>query len=88
MIVDDLVEVAGGLDNSLLRLQELYRKDLREHFKVCVTLPKDEMALLDRDLYVTQNGGLAGFTPSDEVRARILGIDFVISPEEETTEQS
>lgn len=87
MVINDLIEIAGGLDNSLLKLQEKYRHDLRDQFTIGITLPKDDMRILDHDLYVTQNGNSDGFVPSDEVRAKILGIDFVIVPEEDETEE-
>lgn len=86
MVIDDLVEIASSLDNSLLKLQEKYRHDLRRTFTIGITLPREEMRILDHDLYVTQNGNSDNFTESDEVRAKILGIDFVIVPENNTEE--
>ena len=83
MIIEDLFEIANGLDNSLLMLQEKYRTDLKRKFTIGIQLPLDELQVLDHDLYVTQNGNSDGFVPSDEIRAKILGIDFVIVSEEE-----
>ncbi len=86
MVIEDLVEIASGLDNSLLKLQEKYRHDLRKKFTIGITLSREEMRILDHDLYVTQNGNSNNFTESDEVRAKILGIDFIIMPENNTEE--
>ncbi len=83
MVIDDLFEIANGLDNSLLMLQEKYKSDLKRKFTIGIQLPLDELQILDHDLYVTQNGSSDGFIPSDEIRAKILGLDFVIVPEEE-----
>ena len=88
MVINDLIEVASGLDNSLLKFQEKNIHDLRQLFTIGITLPKEELRILDHDLYVTQNGNSDGFTESDEVRAKILGIDFVIVPEEEEADES
>lgn len=83
MVIDDLFEIANGLDNSLLMLQEKYKSDLKRKFTIGIQLPLDELQILDHDLYVMQNGSSDGFIPSDEIRAKILGLDFVIVPEEE-----
>ena len=88
MIIEDLFEIANGLDNTFLMLQEKYRTDLKRRFTIGIQLPLDELQIFDHDLYVAQNGTENGFVPSDEVRARIMGIDFVIVPEEEKENQS
>ena len=86
MTIEDLFEIANGLDNSLLMLQEKYKSDLRRKVTIGIQLPLDELHVLDHDLYVTQNGVTDGFIPSDEIRAKILGIDFAIVAEEEKEE--
>jgi hypothetical protein len=83
MVIDDLFEIANGIDNTLLMLQEKYQSDLKRKFTIGIQLPVKELRDLDHDLYVTQNGSSDGFTPSDEIRAKILGLDFVIVSEEE-----
>lgn len=86
MYLNDLIEIAHGFDNSLLMLQEKYTTDIKRRFTIGIQLPKNELLMLDHDLYVTQNGNSDGFTSSDEIRAKILGLDFVIVPEEEKEE--
>lgn len=87
MVIEDLFEIANGLDNSLLMLQEKYKTDLKRKFTIGIQLPLDELQILDHDLYVTQNGNSDGFTASDEIRAKILGLDFVIVSEEEKKDE-
>lgn len=88
MVIDDFFEIANGLDNTLLMLQEKYRTDLKRRFTIGIELPADELRVLDHDLYVTQNGNADGFVPSDEIRAKILGLDFVIVSEDSESETS
>lgn len=86
MILDDLMTMASDIDNTLLKLQYRNRHDLRKSVTIGITLPKEEMHMIDHDLYVTKNGNSDGFTDSDEIRVKIMGIDFVIVPEEEVEE--
>ena len=88
MVIDDFFEIANGLDNTLLMLQEKYQTDLKRKFTIGIQLPKDELRRLDHDLYVMQNGNESGFTGSDEIRAKIMGLDFVVVSEEEKEEET
>lgn len=87
MEIDDLFEIANGFDNTMLMLQEKYRTDIKRRFTIGIQLPKNELNILDHDLYIMQNGNENGFTPSEEIRAKIMGLDFVIVPEEDKEDE-
>ena len=86
MLTDDLFEIANGFNNALLILQKKNIDDIKKRFTINIRLPLDELHQLDYDLYKFTDGK-AVFTPSDEIRVTIMGIDFVIVAEEEKKEE-
>ena len=83
MVLSDLIEVASVLDDVLLGMQARYSGDLKNIFTIGLELPEKELREIDHDLYVTQNGSEIGFSECEEVRAKIMGIDFVLVKKEE-----
>ena len=85
MQIDDIFEIANGINNSLLMLNEksINNRNIKKCLTIGLQLPIEELQQIDRDFYVMQNGKSEGFTASEEIRVKIMGIDFVIIPEEE-----
>lgn len=78
MCVDDLIEIANCLENTFIKLQEIYKNDYKRNLTISMKLPKSKLENLDHELYALQNGNSNGFLESDEVKVNILGINFDI----------
>ena len=88
LYADDLFEIANSFNNSLLMIQEKNIDDVKKRFTVKINLPMPHLISLDEELYRLHNkGNSSGFVPSEEIRATIMGLNFVIVPDVEEEQE-
>ena len=78
MELNDLFEIVNAIDNVVLDVQSRCDDDVRDKIKLRLSLTRDELYRMDRELYErTNNTTLPPNEDVDEIKANIIGYEVI-----------
>ncbi|MBP5458542.1 MAG: hypothetical protein J6Y37_18785 [Paludibacteraceae bacterium] len=76
--LNDLFEIVNAIDNVVLDVQSRCDDDVRDKIKLRLSLTRDELYRMDRELYErTNNTTLPPNEDVDEIKANIIGYEVI-----------
>ena len=80
--LDDLYNIATGMDEQMLVMNTKHRKDFRRGLLVSLEIPPLDLQSIDETLYFKENKTMVGYEKCDELKINIMGINFLLTKKE------